>query len=716
MDTDNTVKGAGEVSAMQRLLNARSVAVIGASEDRGKFGGRMIYNLIHHGFSGTVYPINPKRETILGLKAYPDITAVPAPPDVAAVAVPAAGLMGSLKGCAAAGVKVAIVITGQLAEAGEDGAKLQDEAVQLAKDAGMRLLGPNCLGAFNVPGQVCLSPSVTMSVDKLRPGRVGIASQSGALQTAMFMRAHDAGIGFSAAITLGNQADLELSDAFEHLVDDPATEAILLYVEGIKDRERFVAAAMRARAANKPVVAVKAGRTDAGAAMANSHTASLAGSYDAFAALCESLGIVVTDQPDTAVFCADALARWGAPKAGGVAVASGSGGAAALAADAIAESDFHAARLSDAARDFLTRHLVLEKDTANVDFGAYKRAFNTDDMTATLNLFADEPDVGAVLMIMTPQPVMDDLADAIRRIGTQKGVPALLCNKAGSLVGADLDRVAVETGYPVYTSLDDCYRVIDALMAYRQLGAEAPAPAGDVPGTAIDAAAADHEPGLLTEPEAKRLLAAAGVPVTREVMAESADAAVNAAREIGFPVALKGVARGLIHKSDAGAVKLNLADVAAVRSAYAEIEAAVQAHVPDADFEGCLVTEMAAGGVAEAFVGAQWDPQHGPAVLVGAGGVFVEVMKDVQLAAAPVSWAKARALIEDLKTFALFDGARGRPPADVDALADIVCRVSGLAAHLGPRLGELDVNPVIVRAAGDGALAVDARAVWQAEA
>jgi len=702
-----------EPTAMHRLLHAESVAVIGASEDRGKFGGRLIYNLLHHGFEGTVYPINPKRDTILGHKAYPDISAVPTSPDVAAVAVPAKGLLAALQGCITAGVKVAIVITGQLAETGEDGAKLQDEAMAMARAAGMRILGPNCLGAFNTPAGVCLSPSVTMSVDKLHKGRVGIASQSGALQTAMFIRAYDSGIGFSSAITLGNQADLELSDGFEYLVDDPDTDAILLYVEGLKDHERFKAAAKRARAKGKPVVAVKAGRTDAGAAMANSHTASLTGSYEAFAALCDSLGIVVTDQPDTAVFCADALARWGAPKANGVAVASGSGGAAALAADAIDAGTFHAARLSAPAIAHLAQQLPIRKETANVDFGAYLRAFDPAVMSETLETFADDPDVGALLLIMTPQPAMESLSEAMRRIGTEKGVPALLCNKAGSMVRDHVDAEAFETGYPVYTSLDDCYRVLEALMAYRRFQQEAPAvDDASVPAENIDAATAALGPGLLTEPEAKSLLAAAGVPVTKEVMTDSADAAVQAARDVGFPVVLKGVARGLIHKSDAGAVKLNLADVAAVRSAYAEIAAAIAENAPDADFQGCLVTEMATGGVAEAFVGASWDPQHGAGVLVGAGGVFVEVLKDVKLAAAPVTPAKARSMIESLQTFPLFDGARGRAKADVDALAEIVHKVSLLADHLGPKLGELDINPVIVRAEGEGALAVDARAVW----
>jgi len=288
----------------------------------------------------------------------------------------------------------------------------------------------------------------------------------------------------------------------------------------------------------------------------------------------------------------------------------------------------------------------------------------------------------------------------------------MLCTKSGTLVDPQTYQDAIDLGYPIYESLDDCYRVVEALMAYRRIQQAGANDVGAAPAAAIDAATESLAPGLLTEPEAKGLLAAAGVTVARDCLAADADAAVAAADEIGYPVVLKGVARGLIHKSDAGAVKLKLADADAVRAAFTEIQANIAAAVPDAEFEGCLVVEMAEQGVIEAFVGASWDPQHGPNVLVGAGGVFVEVLKDVQLAAAPVSPAKARKMIESLKLWPLFAGARGRAAADVDALADIVHKVSLLTAHLGPRLAELDVNPVIVGEDGKGAVAVDARAVW----
>jgi acetyl-CoA synthetase (ADP-forming) len=370
--------------------------------------------------------------------------------------------------------------------------------------------------------------------------------------------------------------------------------------------------------------------------------------------------------------------------------------------------------LSALAVEYLSEQQPLVKDTANVDFGAYFRAFDPAVMDQTLEVFANEPDVGAMLLVMTPQPAMDSLFESIHRVGTELGVPALICNKAGSLVRNQLEAKVMETGYPVYTSLDDCYRVLETLMAYRGFQNEGSRSNGRAPIKKIASTAKNLTPGLLTEPEAKSLLVAAGLPVTREIMASDFDAAVEAAGKIGFPVAIKGVARGLIHKSDADAVRLNISGPVETRRAFSEIKDAIEGNAPDSKFHGCLVTEMVLDGVAEAFVGASWDPQHGAGILVGAGGVFVEILKDVKLAAVPVDQVKARKMIESLKMFPLFDGARGRPRADLNALVDIVCRVSLLAECLGPDLKELDINPVILRREGKGAKVVDARAVWKA--
>lgn len=701
-------------TAMQCLCEPRSIAVIGASEDLRKFGGRVMHQLVRHGYAGALYPINPHRERINGLRAYPSVGALPQPPDAAIVAVPPGALRDTIGECAAGGVAVAIVITGNLAGPDDDdGSALEHDIVAIARAGGMRLLGPNCLGVINAPARLAFSPSVTMAVAALPAGRVGIASQSGALMTSMFMRGHDAGVGFSSCISVGNQADLELADAFEYLVDDDATGAVCLYVEGIKDLARFRAAARRARAQGKPVVAVKAGRTGAGAQMARSHTGALAGSYEGFAALARALGIVLSDSAEAAVLCADALARHGAPRAPGLAVLSSSGGAAVLASDAVAaHGSLAVARLAphtQAAIAPMTPHPVA---AAMIDFGGYRRPFVHAEIVHTLDLLAADPGVGAVLYAMTPQPLMPEVGAALAELVERDGLPVALISTAGS-VAQEVHAALRARGIPVHTGVDDALRVLRALMDYRRLQASAAGdalPAIDAP--AVRTACAEFAPGLLTELETRGVLAAAGVPVIDARPARDADEAVAQARALGHPVALKALARGLVHKSDAGAVCLDLDGDAAVRRAFTHIAAAVSRAAPQAEFQGCLVAPMAAGGVVEAFVGARHDPQHGPLVLVGAGGVWVEVLGDVAVLAAPATPREVLAALRELVCWPLFDGARGRPRADVGALAEAVSRVSLAIVAIGPRLAELDVNPVLVRADGAGVLALDGRAVW----
>jgi len=698
----------------ERLCRPRSIAVIGASEDRGKFGGRVMHQLVRHGFAGTLYPINPRRATVNGIPAFPRAADLPEPPDAAIIAVPPQALAATVRDCAAGGVGVAIVITGNLALGDDDGSALSAECVAIARAAGMRLLGPNCLGVINPHARLAFSPSVTMAVDRLPAGPVGIASQSGALMTAMFMRGFDEGVGFSACISLGNQADLDLADALEHLAGDSETGAICLYVEGVKDLARLRAAAARARAADKPVVAVKAGRTGAGAAMARSHTGSLAGSHEAFGALCERLGIVVTDSAEAAVLCAHALARHGAPRAGALAVVSSSGGAAVLASDAVAAQGLEVARLAPATREALAAMTAQPVEAAMIDLGGYRRPFVLGEMARTFELLAADPGVGAMLYAMTPQPLMDELGPAIAALVERTGLPLAFVSTAGS-VGEPVHAALRGHGIPVHPGLDDALRVLRALVDHRVLSLQEPDPPLAVDAAAIGAACAAFAPGLLTEPEAKSLLAAAGIPTTREALARDADEAVRHAARFGGPVVLKGVARGLVHKSDAGAVRLDLRGEAAVREAFAAIAMALARAAPEASFEGCLVQEMATGGVLEAFAGARHDPQHGPVVLVGAGGVLVELMGDVAVLAAPASPAQVLAKLRALRCWPLLDGARGRPRGDIQALAQAVSRLSAALVAAGPRLAELDANPVLLRAEGEGVLALDARAVWRHE-
>lgn len=695
----------GRPLPIARIVAPRSVAVVGASEDVGKFGGRVIHYLQKHGFPGTILPINPNRATIRGLPAHPRVSAAPVPADVAILAVPAASLEAQVADCAAAGVGACIVITGKLAEAGPEGAALQDRVLGIARAAGMRLVGPNCLGIFNPVDRAMLSSSLALEEEHYAPGGIGLVSQSGALMGTLLSFGRHHGARFSRCISVGNQADLALEDFLAFLVEDEATRAIGLYIEGLRDPPRFRALLHAARRAGKPVFIVKAGRSEAGAQAARSHTASLAGAFPAFEAVCRDAGAVLMEDPQAMILACDAAIRlppWPAPGLGLAPIAS-SGGSTVTFADMLPGAGLRVARMSEATRAVLGRWMPESHVALPVDTGSFHEGTSGDGLSACIRAFMADPDVGAVVVPMTTQPDMAGRTALFPPLAREGGKPLLYLMTAGA-VGDASREVMRAADFPFFDRMSDALavaRALDAAAAGRLRAAVPPArPDGAGPAPALPT-------GVLTEGEAKRLLAAYGIPVTREGAAATVEEAVAAARAIGFPVVLKGVSRAVAHKSDLGLVRLNLRDETALATAFAEVTVALDAAAPG-QAEGCVVQEMARGE-AEFFLGATHDPQFGPMVLAGAGGVLVEFLHDVRTAPAPLSAAEARALIEGLRVAPLLRGLRGRPAADIAAAADALLRLSWLAADLGPRLAELDVNPLILRAAGQGVIAVDAR-------
>ncbi|MEN0074527.1 MAG: acetate--CoA ligase family protein [Paracraurococcus sp.] len=685
------------------IVNPRSVAVIGASEDVGKFGGRVIHYLIRHGFPGRLLPINPARPAIRGLPAYPGIAAAPGPVDVAILAVPAAALLREIEACAAAGVGACIVITGKLADAGPEGAALEARVREAAAAAGMRLVGPNCLGIFNVTDRAMLSSSLALEVDRVKPGGIGMVSQSGALMGALVSLGHRHGAGFSRCISVGNQADLELCDFLDYLIEDPATRVITLYIEGLKDPARLAPLLRRARAAGKPVLCVKAGRSEAGAQAARSHTASLAGSHAAYAAHCREAGAVLLDDPAIMVLAADMLDRQPPlPRPGmGVAVVASSGGSTVTTTDMLAGFGLRTARMGVATRAEMARWMPESHVHLPLDTGSFHDNTSEAALAGCLRAFMADPDIGAVLVPMTTQPAMAKRAALLPPLAREGGRPLLYVMMAGEV--GDAARAAMQAANFPY-----CDHVAQALAVLQALEAEAegrdrhalppprrPPGAGPLEGLLPE--------GVLTEAETKRLVAAYGLPVTREALVATEAEAVAAAETIGFPVVLKGVSRAVVHKSDLGLVRLGLGDAASVREAFAALQAA------PVTLEGVLVQEMARGE-AELILGARYEPGLGPLVLVGTGGVLVEVLRDVQLAPAPLRPGDAEALLRRLALWPVLEGVRGRPPLDVAAAVEALVRLSWLAADLGPRLVELDLNPLLLRAEGQGCIAVDARA------
>ncbi|MGH8619322.1 MAG: acetate--CoA ligase family protein [Burkholderiales bacterium] len=691
------------------ILNPRAVAVLGASENTGKFGGRVMNFLLRHGFQGRVVPVNPGQSAVFGVPAVPNVAASPEKIDVALVALPVDILPGVIEECGRAGVRCCVVLTADFAEAGAAGAARETEIVGIARRYGMRLIGPNCLGFINPRLRLPLTSSIALAADPMPSGPIGLVSQSGSLMASVISHAQDLGTGFSVCVTVGNQADLEVCDFIDYMIEDPQTRAICAYIEGLKDGRRFLALAERARFAGKPIIAVKAGRSEVASRITQSHTASLAGSHAAWEAACRKHAVILLDDPESMVQCAHFLTAFGPPRTDGIAVFSGSGGTMAVTADRIAASGLRLADLSTATRAKLATYIPDNRPVNPLDIGGLARDLGLRSAQDAYDWLADDPDVGVVLPVVATTPQLEDKVRAWGQRALERKTPTALLFTPGSLVDGARQSLR-DIGCPFTNRIDDTLRVIRAATEYaaalRTPIEQVRTPTGF---SAARGAAATTGAGALTEPQAKALIAAAGIPLLAETVASTPDEAVAAAQAIGYPVAMKGVCRALVHKSDAGAVKLGLASEAAVRAAWSAIATAVAGAVPCAAIEGCLVAPMAGAGV-EMIVGAKYDAQFGPLVLIGAGGVLVELLADVQTALAPVTPAETRAMLERLRAWKLLQGVRGRPPADVDALVDAVVRVSHLAAALGPRLVELDINPLLVKTRGEGAVALDARA------
>lgn len=698
-----------ENSVLRAILNPRSVAIFGASGDPAKFGGRVMHFLLKHGYRGRIVPVHPSAKEVLGIPAVAQLSAAGEPVDVCLLALPAAHLSAALEDCGRSGARGAVVITADFAETGADGAARQQELVDIARRHGLRIIGPNCLGYINPQLNLALTSSVALATEPMPRGEIGLACQSGSLMASLISHAQDCGAGFSVAATVGNQADIELCDLLEYFIADPATRAICLYVEGLKDGTRFLELARRARAAGKPVLAVKAGSSAAGERLTQSHTASLAGSYAVWAAACRDHAVILLDDPEALIYCADFLIRFGAPARSSIAVISPSGGTVAVTGDRVSAAGLVLAEPGADTCTALGRLLPPGRLFNPLDVGGLPRSSGLDSALTAYELLAKDPAVGAILIAVATTPQLEDKVRQWGRAAIAGGKPTALLLTPGSLVDG-ARRALKEIRCPYTNRLDDALRVLRAAVDYGKALRNPPPPATQSAAAAGLRRLTDDLPaGRLTEPETKALLRAAGISSTEDVLAPTPDDAVDQARRIGFPVVLKGVCRELVHKSEAGAVRLGISDEAALRAAWQEIRHGLEAHLPGAMLEGCVVQPMLSGGI-ELIVGCRWDAQFGPVVVVGSGGVLVEILDDVQMAIAPVSAAHARRLVDALRIAPVLAGARGRKPADIDALADAVARLSELAAALGPRLAELDINPLLVRESGRGVIALDGRA------
>ena len=685
---------------LARLIAPRSVAVVGASARAGSFGMRTLDNLAHYG--GAIYPVNAKYERIGERACYASLAALPQSPDCVVLVVPREGVETALEEAAAARAGSVIVYASGYGEmAREDAGRAQRRLAGIARAAKMPMLGPNCMGLINHALGAGLSFIPEYARAPRQAGSIAVVSQSGALGYSL-AQAWERGLGIRYFFSVGNSADIDVGDLIAAMAEDPDCKAIACLFEGAASAARMREAGERARRAGKPVIVYKLGTSEDGAAAARSHTGSLAGSAVAWRALFERAGFIPVEDFDALLEYARFFAAAGRPLARGVAVISGSGGAGVMAADKAAKHGVPMPQPLETTGAAL-RGLVPEFGAARNPCDPTGQVLNNPDSFGQCcrALLAD-PQYGALVVPGTVAVVetAKDRVPAMTALTREQAKPVVLVWLSEWLQGPGSGDYEKEERIPLFRSMERCFGAIAAWHALADRLADT-APRISPPGAAQAARemlAAGGE--SLTEREAKRVLAAYGVAVVAERLAHSADEAAAAARALGYPVAMKAESPSIPHKTELGVVRLGVADEADLRRAYAQIAAAALGH----ELRGVLVQPMVPG--VEVIVGARVDPVVGPLVLVGSGGVLVELVQDSVAALAPVSQAQAAALLERLKGYRLLTGFRGGAPVNLDALAEAIARVSEMAADLVDVLEELDVNPL--RCDGERVVAVDA--------
>ncbi len=681
------------------LLAPRSVAIFGASNDPTRISGRSLRYYREAGYKGALYPINPTRDTVQGIPAYPDLAAVPGPVECAVIAVPANLALEAMQACVAKGVKGVVMFTAGFAEIGAEGRALQDTVTRIARDNAIRLCGPNCLGLFNM--RIGHTPTFSSFLEEgpTPAGPLGMVTQSGAFGTHLLALTARRGIAVGVWMSTGNEADVQVADGISFLADDPDTVAIACYMEAIQDGARFAEAVTRARANGKPVIAMKVGGSAVGAAAAASHTASLAGSDAVYDAALRQLGVERAKTPEDLVEIAYACTRGRLPSSRRLAVVTMSGGAGVLMADAAEEEGLELTPLAEDSQKQVLSWVPFAAPRNPVDVTAqalndptildkgFDLLFGRENFPAMVGFFttwASSPQMA--------EPLFKSVTSAVARYPDR--YVAL-----SAIASPEMQRRYEAAGIGLF---EDPWRAVAAVAAATRCAerlATPPLPAPPVP------AMPPLPAGPLSEHDAKRILKEAGIPVLEERLATSA-AEAAAAAGLGERLVLKIVSPEITHKTEVGGVMLDVpAEEAA--GAFDALMARVRARAPAARLDGVLISPMLKGGV-EMILGVQDDAVFGPVVMLGLGGIFVEVLRDVTFRIAPFGIEEARAMIAELRGAAILKGARGQPPADLAALAEALSRLSLFAAAHRGRLASVDINPLLVRPEGQGVAALDA--------
>jgi len=697
---------------LDSLFSPDSIALIGASRDLEKIPGRLLSMLRKNEFPGKIFPINPNYGDIDGLKCYPSIADVGQPIDLAIVIIPARVVLGALEQCAAVGVKNAVIISSGFAEEGGDSAAIQDAIAELAKKTGMRISGPNAEGFYSQAQRVAATFSPTVDV---KPGtaqliatkrRIGIVAQSGGIGFAIYHRAKALGVALSYIISAGNESDLGAGEFFEYMVQDASTDVILLFIEGIRDVDKFLVAARRAAEIGKPVVVTKVGRSGAGERAAASHTASMAGWSAAYDAVFAKYGFIISNDLDEAVTIAAVLTTNPLPKGDRVAVLTVSGGAGIWGADTVSMQGLQVPELSEPIQKEISTLLPSYGATRNpIDVTA--QGVHSGGLQKSIDLLDASDEVDAILVVLSlssdtrmpfKQAELKPVIDAQNKpiVFYSYTLPSNFARKelaaSGAVVLSGLTHVGV---------------------AMRQMAQRAKfklAPPAEAAASRLHDLAARLKSATLSESDSKSLLRDAGIALPDEILVTEKSALDDAVARTGFPIAMKIQSRDIPHKSEVGGVRVNIASKGEAFAAYEALLESARRHRPDAAIQGVLVSPMAKKGV-EIIVGTLLDATFGPMVMVGLGGITTELFRDVIYRPAPVSAAEASSMLAELKAAPLLNGFRGAAKTDIPALSQLISQVSVLAAQFRAEISEIEINPVLVHRQGQGVTIVDALVV-----
>jgi acetyltransferase len=694
--------------SLQSFFSPKSVAIIGASRQKGKVGYEILTNLVAGGYEGKIFPVNNKTEEIEGLKCYPDLASIGETPDLVIIIVPAQYVPSVLEECARVQVKSAIVITAGFKEVGPEGKKLEDEVVQIARRAGIRFIGPNCLGVIAPSHKL----NASFGGDLPIPGSIGYISQSGALLAAILDLANANGMGFSSLVSIGNKADVDELDIIRAFGAQKDTKVIAGYLENIADGDGFVREAEEI-SYTKPILLMKSGSTAAGAKAASSHTGSLAGGDMAYESAFKRAGVIRCDSIKEQFDFAQAFANQPLPEGANVAVLTNAGGPGIMAADAIEERGLTFAKLSEETMKKLAEKLPAAANVHNpVDVLGDALA---DRYEFAMDVVLDDPNVNSVIVLLTPQAMTQakETAEAVVKIVEKKKMnkPVLACFLGAAKVAEGV-AILRRGNIPQYDSPESAVATLRVMVDHIRWRTRPRRVVRlfSVNRRKVESILERHlRQGLLDigEAEAKEIIEAYGFATPKGSIATTAEQAGNIAQQLAFPVVLKIWSPDILHKSDVGGVKVGLRSEQEVKDAFDLMMYRIPKKLPDAHILGVLVQEMVRGGK-EVIIGMHRDPHFGPLMMFGMGGIMVEVLKDVAFYLAPLTAEEAKQMLLNTKTYHILKGVRGQEGVDIEAIAEGLQRVSQLVTEF-PEIKEMDINPYVVGAPGTTAIAVDAR-------